>query len=106
MFTEVAEILDLHFCFCRCGAIIEMFPTAVTASLSYLTSQRTDLRRNVVIFLAEVLTYTQAADSDLVSQDTLGQIITMVVSLLEDQDKEVRRVAAENLGRLLLLLAK
>ena len=90
----------------RCGAIIEMYPTAVTASLSYLTSPRTDLRRNVVIFLAEVLTYTQAADSELVSQETLGQIITMVVALLEDQDKEVRRVAAENLGRLLLLLAK
>ena len=92
--------------FSRCGAIIEMYPTAVTASLSYLTSQRADLRRNVVIFLAEVLTYTQASDSELVSQETLGQIITMVVALLEDQDKEVRRVAAENLGRMLLLLAK
>ena len=104
-FTEV-EIVSSLVCCCRCGAIIEMFPTAVTASLSYLTSQRSDLRRNVVVFLAEVLTYTQAAHSELVSQETLGQIITMVVALLEDQDKEVRRVAAENLGRMLLLLAK
>ena len=82
-----------------------MFPTAVTASLSYFSSQRTELRRNVVIFLAEVLTYTQAMDNDLVTDETVNQIITIVVGMLEDQDKEIRKVAAENLGRMLLLLS-
>ena len=90
----------------RCGALIEMFPTAVTASLSYLTSHRPHLRRNVVIFLAEVLTYTNATDHEMITEETVGQIISMVVGLLEDQDKAVRRVAAEHLGRLLLLVAK
>ena len=90
----------------KCGALIEMFPTAVTASLSYLTSHRPNLRRNVVIFLAEVLTYTQATDNVMVGEETMGEIVTRVVGLLEDQDKEVRRVAAEQLGRILLLVVK
>ena len=85
---------------------MEMFPTAVTASLSYLTSHRPNLRRNVVIFLAEVLTYTQATDNVMVSEETMGEIVTRVVGLLDDQDKEVRRVAAEQLGRILLLVVK
>ena len=92
------------FCFlCRCGGLIEMYPTAITASLSYFRSQNPLLRRNVIILLAEILTYTQASDSESLAEETLAEVVAGMVNLLRDQDRDVRRTAAEHLGRVMLI---
>ena len=80
-----------------------MFPTAVAASLSYFRSSNPLLRRNVVILLVEILSYTQTTDTDMVTPDIISTIIQEMVNLIRDPDKEVRRVAAEQLGKILLL---
>ena len=87
----------------RCGALIEMYPTAITASLSYFRSQNPLLRRNVIILLAEILLYTQTSDSESLAEETLTEVVTGMVSLLGDQDRDVRRAAAEHLGRVTLI---
>ena len=88
---------------CRCGALIEMYPTAITASLSYFRSQNPLLRRNVIILLAEILIYTQNSDSESLVEETLAEVVAGMVSLLRDQDRDVRRTAAEHLGRVMLI---
>ena len=105
MLTE-REKFQLYICIlhtCRCGALIEMYSTAVTASLSYFRSQNPLLRRNVVILLAEILNYTQKTDTEMVAEEIISDIVTGMVGLLKDQDKIVRTVAAEQLGRVLLI---
>ena len=86
---------------CRCGALIEMYPTAITASLSYFRSQNPLLRRNVIILLTEILIYTQNSES--LVEETLAEVVAGMVSLLRDQDRDVRRTAAEHLGRVMLI---
>ena len=83
--------------------MIEMYPTAITASLSYFRSQNPLLRRNVIILLAEILTYTQNSDSESLAEETLTEVVAGMVSLLRDQDRDVRRTAAEHLGRVMLI---
>ena len=83
--------------------MIEMYPTAITASLSYFRSQNPLLRRNVIILLAEILTYTQASDSESLAEETLAEVVAGMVNLLRDQDRDVRRTAAEHLGRVMLI---
>ena len=80
-----------------------MYPTLVTGSLSYLHSQNPRLRANVVIMLTELLSYTQTNDKETIGEETVGDIVSGLVNLLKDRDRDVRRVAAENLGRVLLL---
>ena len=87
----------------RCGALIEMYPTAITASLSYFRSQNPLLRRNVIILLAEILTYIQSSDSESLGEETLAEVVAGMTSLLRDQDRDVRRTAAEHLGRVMLV---
>ena len=88
---------------CRCGALIEMYSTAITASLSYFRSQNPLLRRNVIILLTEILIYTQNSDSESLVEETLAEVVAGMVSLLRDQDRDVRRTAAEHLGRVMLI---
>ena len=83
--------------------MIEMYPTAITASLSYFRSQNPLLRRNVIILLAEILIYTHNSDSESLVEETLAEVVTGMVSLLRDQDRDVRRTAAEHLGRVMLI---
>ena len=83
-----------------------MFPTAVTASLSYFRSHNPRLRANVVVLLTEVLSYTQTTDQEMLGEDTVGEVVSGLLTLLQDRDKDVSRTAAENLGRVLLLTTK
>ena len=83
--------------------MIEMYPMAITASLSYFRSQNPLLRRNVIILLAEILIYTQNSDSESLVEETLAEVVAGMVSLLRDQDRDVRRTAAEHLGRVMLI---
>ena len=83
--------------------MIEMYPTAITASLSYFRSQNPLLRRNVIVLLAEILIYTQNSDSESLVEETLAEVVAGMVSLLRDQDRDVRRTAAEHLGRVMLI---
>ena len=98
------------YCIGRCGALIEMYPTAVAASVSYFRSQNAMLRRNVVVLLAAVLAYTQTAaggpDTELVPEERVAEVVAGVVELLRDQDRDVRKVAAEHLGKILLTVDK
>ena len=55
------------------------------------------------MFLVEVLSYTQTTDTELISQEIISSIMSEMVSLIRDPDKDVRTVAAEKLGQLLLL---
>ena len=83
--------------------MIEMYPTAITASLSYFRSQNPLLRRNVIILLTEILIYTLNSDSESLVEETLAEVVAGMVSLLRDQDRDVRRTAAEHLGRVMLI---
>ena len=86
-----------------------MYPTAVAASVSYFRSQNAMLRRNVVVLLAAVLAYTQTAagpDTELVPEEMVAEVVAGVVELLRDQDRDVRKVAAEHLGKILLTVDK
>ena len=96
------------YCVGRCGALIEMYPTAVAASVSYFRSQNAMLRRNVVVLLAALLAYTQTAapDTELVPEERVAEVVAGVVELLRDQDRDVRKVAAEHLGKILLTVDK
>ena len=53
-----------------------MYPTAITASLSYFRSQNPLLRRNVIILLTEILLYTQTSDSESLAEETLTEVVT------------------------------
>ena len=41
----------------------------------------------------------------MVTEETLSEILNGMVGLVKDQDKEVRRTAAEQLGRVTLLIS-
>ena len=56
-----------------------------------------------MILLAEILNYTQKTDTEMVAEEIISDIVTGMVGLLKDQDKIVRTVAAEQLGRVLLI---
>ena len=75
----------------------------ITGSLAYLHSQNPRLRANMVIMLTELLSYTQTNDKETIGEETVGDIVNGMVNLLKDRDRDVRRTAAENLGRVLLL---
>ena len=53
--------------------------------------------------MAEILTYTQNSDSESLAEETLTEVVAGMVSLLRDQDRDVRRTAAEHLGRVMLI---
>ena len=80
-----------------------MYPQMITGSLAYLHSQNPRLRANMVIMLTELLSYTQTNDKETIAEETVGDIVNGMVNLLKDRDRDVRRTAAENLGRVLLL---
>jgi len=98
--TFIAKIVE-----CRCGPLIEMYSCTISASLSYFRSQNPHLRRNVIILLTEVMSYTQSVDTEMITEETLSDILNGMVGMVRDQDKEVRRTAAEQLGRVTLLIS-
>ena len=86
-----------------------MYPTAVAASVSYIRSQNAMRRRHVVVLLAAVLASPQTSagpDTELVPEEMVAEVVAGVVELLRDQDREVRKVAAEHLGKILLTVDK
>jgi len=87
----------------KCGSIIEMYPTAVANAISYFKSNNPMLRSNVVAFMAEVLCYSQKTENERVQDELFTSVIQGMVDLLKDSDVEVRRIAAENLGRVSIL---
>eukprot|EP00092_Neocalanus_flemingeri_P105615 GFUD01135406.1.p1 GENE.GFUD01135406.1~~GFUD01135406.1.p1 ORF type:complete len:827 (+),score=184.53 GFUD01135406.1:272-2482(+) len=91
---------------CKCRALIEMYPTAVANAVSYFKSKNPMLRCNVVSLLAEVLCYTQDTEHEQVQDELVTAVIQGMVELLRDQDREVRKFAAKNLGRIVILANK
>ena len=57
----------------------------------------------MIILLAEILIYTQNSDSESLVEETLAEVVAGMVSMLRDQDRDVRRTAAEHLGRVMLI---
>jgi len=88
---------------CKCGPLIEMYPTAVANAISYFKSKNSMLRCNVVSFLSEVLCYTQDTQHEQVQEELVTAVIQGMVGLLKDQDNEVRKLASMNLGRVVIL---
>lgn len=91
---------------CKCGALIEMYPTAVANAISYFKSKNPMLRCNVVSFLAEVLCYTQDTEQEQVQEELVSAVIQGMVEMLKDQDREVRKLVSKNLGRVVILSIK
>jgi hypothetical protein len=88
---------------CKCGPLVEMYPTALANAISYFKSKNSMLRCNVVSFLSEVLCYTQNTQQEQVEEELVSAVIQGMVGLLKDQDKEVRKLASLNLGRVVIL---
>jgi len=81
---------------CKCGALIEMYPNCVATGLSYFKSTNPLLRGNIVTLLGAIMEATRGRDMDeeLVQHTTQG-----ILGLLSDPDREVRRLAACTLGK-------
>ena len=88
---------------CKCEALIEMYPTAVANAISYFKSANPMLRCNVVSLLSEVLCYTQDTEHDQVHEELVSGVVQGMMELLRDPDREVRKAAATNLGRVVVL---
>jgi len=88
---------------CRCGALIEMYHTAVANSLSYFKSKNPLLRSNVVFLLSEILGYTQDNEQEKVQEELVTAAVQGIIDLLSDSESNVRKSAAMCLGQVAVL---
>ena len=75
---------------------MEMFPACIAAGISYYRSTNPLLRANVILLVTALLESTKAKEMD---DELVQSALQGIVGLLGDQDREVRRVAAASVGR-------
>ena len=75
---------------------MEMFPACIAAGISYYRSTNPLLRANVILLVTALLESTKAKEMD---DELMQSALQGIVGLLGDQDREVRRVAAASIGR-------
>jgi len=80
----------------KCGILMEMFPACIAAGISYYRSTNPLLRANVILLVTALLESTKAKEMD---DELVQSALQGIVGLLGDQDREVRRVAAASIGR-------
>jgi len=80
----------------KCGILMEMFPACIAAGISYYRSTNPLLRANVILLVTALLESTKAKEMD---DELVQSALQGIVGLLGDQDREVRRVAAASVGR-------
>ena len=80
----------------KCGALVEIYPACIAAGISYYRSTNPLLRANVVLLVGALLESTKGKDMD---EELVQSALQGMVGLFGDQDREVRRVAAATVGR-------
>lgn len=92
---------------CKCESLIEMYATFVANGLSYFRSANPMLRKNAVLLLRHLLCYDGTGDeTGVVDDDLVTSVTGGIVDLLKDQDHQVRKVAAGNLGQIVAKYSK